>query len=515
MRLISRIAIALATAVTVTTVAAGASAETLEVQPGSSWCDTINAADPGDVVAMAPGDYSETCAIRAEGRSGDRIVVRSADPSDPARFTYDGRSSNVLDLVGGASYLTLEDLYFEPTKSDITAIKNKGAHHVRIEGCEFHGIGGVAIAVNGASEVDRRAITIVDNKFIDLDATGIYIGCHDGSTCQIDQVRIARNLIKNVESDAIGYGLEIKLNSVATIRDNTIYNAKGPALMVYGSDVGDAPSTIEGNYVSGSRTDSAILVGGGPAIVRNNVAKGGKYASIGTQDYGDRGLQSDIVIAHNTALPSDGAAISVDNWSSGSGNVIAHNAILSGSAAPLSPSDPAGTVRKNVACESAGECFEQGEQAPYDLWPKVDGPLHDAVSEASDDWVPSRDFMGVRRSPPLAVGAFERTDRTVDRDLGDGDPRPPRIEDESTGGDDAGSSDTDAADGGMDVGDQEPDATNPRDSATSEQDESGSSSDGSSEGSACSSTGEKPGTPGVWWLVVLVGLVRRFGARRE
>ena len=425
------------------------SAATHDVQPGSDWCDTINSAAPGDVVEFAAGDYPETCWIRATGEAGNRIVIRSADPDDPAHFTYDGNSSNVLDLVDGASYFTLKDLYFEPTQPAITAIKNKAAHHVRIEGCEFHGIGGISIAANGSSEVERSHIEIVDNRFIDLEATGIYIGCHDGEACQIDDTLIEGNLIKNVDSDNVGYGLEIKLNSVATIRDNAIYNAKGPALMVYGSNDGDDPSIVEGNYVEGSRTDSAILVGGGPAIVRNNVALGGNYASIGTQDYGGRGLQSGIRIVHNTVLPSDGAAIAVDNWTANSGNVIAHNAIFSGSKPALDPADPPGTVRDNVECSSASACFVRGDGAPYDLWPKQGGPLHDAVSDASADWVPDVDFMGIERSSPLDVGAFERVDRMFDREVGDGQPRPPRVDGDPMGDGDTGT----GSDTGMSGGD--------------------------------------------------------------
>lgn len=511
-----------------------AAAETHTVQPDSNWCDTINSAAPGDVVEFAPGDYPDTCAIRVSGEPDNRIVVRSADPADPAKLTYDGNSSNVIDLVDGTSYVTLENLYFEPTQQYIDAIKNKAGHHYRIEGCRFRGIGNVSISVNGSSNVNRRAIEIVDNEFIDLEGTGVYIGCHDGSTCQVDDVLFEGNLIKNVDAPegSVGYGIEIKKNSVATIRDNAIYNTKGPSVTVYGSDAGKDPSIIEGNVVAGSRTDSSILVAGGPAIVRNNVAWGGALASIGSQDYwGDASMQSGIVIVHNTVLPSDNAAISVENWSSGSGNVIAHNAILSGSGAGLSPDDPAGTVRDNVMCESASACFVGGGEVPYDLWPVEGGPLHDAIDDTSTDWIPGTDFMGIERTTPLDVGAFERTDRTFDREVGDGEPRPPRVESDGNGGDDTGPSGGDTGpapgDAGMEdggapdtgtgdtgSGDVPPDSDSDGNlDAGSSGAETGPGPSDSGGGCSCSNTGGSPALPTSLLLSLIGVLVLRRGPR--
>ena len=92
---------------------------------------------------------------------------------------------------------------------------------------------------------------------------------------------VERNLIDGVttpyDANAIGYGVQIKLNSFATIRDNSIYRTKGPGIMVYGSNQGGQASLLEGNYVEGSMQEGGIVIGGGPAVVRNNILVGNAY----------------------------------------------------------------------------------------------------------------------------------------------------------------------------------------------------------------------------------------------
>ena len=421
-----------------------AQAKTHSVGPNGDWCGKINGASPGDTVEMKPGDYSDTCFIRAKGKPSQRIVVESADPTpgNRAKFQYQGASSNVIDIVDGASYITLKNLIFMETKDAIDAIKIKGAHHIRVESCTFRKIGGIAISANGSYPTPKSDIEVIDSEFRDLEATGMYFGCHNGKDCQVDGVRVEGNLIVNVDSDNVGYGLEVKLNSTATIRDNAIYNTKGPGLMVYGADQQAQPSIVEGNYVEGSRNDGAIVVGGGPAVVRNNVALGGSIGGIVAQDYGGRGLQQDVRIVHNTVLPSDGPGIDVQNWKAGNGNVIAYNAILPGQAAAMDPKSPAAMVTGNVTCADPSKCFVDAANAPYDLWPKKAGPLHDAGGTGSESWAPQVDFMGVGRTGSYDVGAFERVDRMFPHEVGAEKRRPPRVSSMQPSADAGGADDT-------------------------------------------------------------------------
>jgi hypothetical protein len=39
----------------------------------------------------------------------------------------------------------------------------------------------------------------------------------------------------DAQEDEVGYGLQVKLNSTAVIRDNVIVDTKGPGIMVYGA----------------------------------------------------------------------------------------------------------------------------------------------------------------------------------------------------------------------------------------------------------------------------------------
>src|SRR5699024_8973767 len=164
---------------------------------------------------------------------------------------YAGRSSNVIDFDGDAGYIVLRDLFWHPTHDGIDGIKIKQGHDLLIENNTFEGIGGISISAN-STDVDH--VTVRRNAFRNLDATGLYFGCHNGKDCHATHILIEGNLFDHVDSDAVGYGMEVKLNSRAVIRDNTIYDTKGPGIMVYGSNRGDPPSVIEGNYVEGSRT---------------------------------------------------------------------------------------------------------------------------------------------------------------------------------------------------------------------------------------------------------------------
>jgi hypothetical protein len=129
----------------------------------------------------------------------------------------------------------------------------------------------------------------------------MYFGCHDGS-CSILDLVIEDNTIEGVDAPGrlIGYGMQIKLNSAATIRRNQISDTKGPCIMIYGAMDRERVSRVEDNVVRASRRSSGIVIGGGPVVVRGNVAIGHAQAGIAIEDYGDRGLLHDIDVSGNT-----------------------------------------------------------------------------------------------------------------------------------------------------------------------------------------------------------------------
>ena len=70
--------------------------------------------------------------------------------------------------------------------------------------------------------------------------------------------------------------------------------------MIYGALDRGRVSHVEDNVVRGSRRSSGIVIGGGPVVVRGNVAIGHAHAGITIEDYGDRGLLRDIEVTDNT-----------------------------------------------------------------------------------------------------------------------------------------------------------------------------------------------------------------------
>jgi hypothetical protein len=387
------------------TVANGVSSRV--VGPTEAWCSAINSAAPGTEVILLAGSYTSPCGITAVGTATAPVVVRSQNEAAGSRatFAYAGSTANVIEFRD-AAYVVLRGVTFAPTQAGVDAIRIRRANDVVIEGNEFAAIGGISVAAN---DNNTQRITVRQNTFTDLQTTGLYFGCHDGAACHATDILIEGNLIDGVTSPGVGYGIEVKLNSWATVRGNTILRTQGPGVMVYGSNRGDPASVVEQNYIEGSLTEGGVVVGGGPAIVRNNVLVGNAYGGVSAQDYNGRNLQAAVWIVHNTVLDNGDSGINVQNWQAGRGNVLANNAIRprSGTAA-VRPSTPAGTVTGNLTCGATSGCWEQATTKPYDLVPAAGSPLVDAGGTGTEGWRPAEDFEGMPRDSRPDVGAFER-----------------------------------------------------------------------------------------------------------
>jgi len=404
----------------------------IEVGPTDAWCNAINNASPGDEIVLISGLYTTPCMITPLGTPSNWVTIRSktGESNNQSTFAYSGSTSNVLELRD-AAFLIIRGFAFSPTQDGVDAIRIRQANDIIIEDNFFQGIGGVSIPANDRT---TQRIVIRSNVFRDLKSTALYFGCHDGiASCVSSELLIENNFINGVEptdSSSIGYGLQIKLNSYGTVRDNTIYNTKGPGIMVYGSNRIDLPSIVEGNYVEGSRNEGGIVIGGGPAIVRNNVLVGNAYGGISAQNYGGRDLQKKVWIIHNTILDNDDSGINVAAWQESRDNVIAFNAMsLRSGTSSIRPSFPTGTIMGNVNCTVTASCFVNSTTPPYDLWPAsdTDNPLINVAGNGTEAWRPADDFMGIPRGLAADVGAFERTSTNFDRSVGAENPRPLRV----------------------------------------------------------------------------------------
>jgi Bacterial Ig domain/Right handed beta helix region/Purple acid Phosphatase, N-terminal domain len=390
----------------------------------ANWCNTINGAAPGTTFVLAPGSYTDSCHITASGTAAAPITIRSQGSATASRanLVYNGTNSNLVDL--GGSYIAMRWLTLGPSQSGVDGIRIRGTHDDVIEENLFQSVGGVGVPNNDGGSTPR--ITIRNNVFNNGQSTVIYLGCHDGAVCHSPDALVEGNLINGAQpGDGVGSGVQIKLNSYATVRDNTIYNTTGAGIIIYGSSEGDPASVVEGNYVEGAQQDAGINTSGGPAIVRNNIVVGNGNFGIWAQDYNGRNLQTNVWLVENTVLNNQGGGISVQNWQSGRGDILAYNAItpLSGTSAF---SGGSGMVTGNITCSPAMVCFDQPSTEPFDLWPLSGGPLIGAAAGATAPLRPFDDFMGVLRPAAADAGAFQRTGSASGPAVGNGKPRPPR-----------------------------------------------------------------------------------------
>lgn len=372
-----------------------AAAVTVNVEPADDWCDAIRSAAPGDTVALSAGEFAGPCTIDHGGAEGAPVRVTAQDPDSPPLISYAGTSSNVIDVL--VSDVTLSGLTFGPTNPDIDAIKIKAGSRVTIEGCTFTGTGGISVAANST---DGDANAVLGCTFTDLQATGLYFGCHDG-TCKQTDVRIEDNVFDGVTSTAVGYAMELKLDSWGIVARNAIRDTKGPGIEIYGSSDGSVYTTVEQNLVFGGAS-GAIEIGGGPAIVRNNIVVGSTGGGIVSYDYGGRGLVRAVKIIGNTAIGEGAAAFSISGWTQGADLDLQDNAGLQrGNGVALPASIPGIPMEGNVECGPA--CFV--DEASLDLWPAEGGGLIDMGVTPSAALV--TDFCGQPRSGAPDVGAFE------------------------------------------------------------------------------------------------------------
>ena len=219
---------------------------------------------------------------------------------------------------------------------------------------------------------------------------------------------IADNLIVGVDSAAVGYGLEIKLDSYGVVRDNVIDDTKGPGIEIYGSPELSRRSIVEGNIVGGSRESSSLEIGGGPALVRNNIVLGGSYAALRVYDYNSWGNVHDIQLLGNTVIGDEGPAIRLGGaWVAGKSLELTGNAAWqeAGMGPAIPEAVPGVETAGNVDCSAPAECWV--DAANRDLWP-VDGGSLLTMGAAPSLAELTEDFCGNARGAVPHVGAFEQ-----------------------------------------------------------------------------------------------------------
>jgi hypothetical protein len=197
----------------------------------------------------------------------------------------------------------------------------------------------------------------------------------------------------------------VKLNSSAVIRDNVILDTKGPGIMVYGSRDLVNVSLVERNVTMRSRTSSGIVLGGGPATVRNNVTASNAEAGIALEDYQRRGLLRGIVVANNSVYQNEVGGMAVPG--AGLRDVaMINNAVHARGGTPALPTLRSGLrLAGNVNCTWV-QCF--ANPIGMDFSPFPGSMLVGAGIVGLSVSLPSEDFFGARRAVPPTAGAIER-----------------------------------------------------------------------------------------------------------
>lgn len=367
----------------------------VEVRPGEDWCRSLATLAPGAELVLLPGDHPGGCSIRNGGSAAAPRVVRSKDRHRPARIVYTGHATNVVNVR--ASGIVLRDLRFAPTRPGVDAIRIYEGRDIAIERCEFDGLGGIAVAATHAS-VERVAVR--DSTFRRSNATAMYFGCHEGARCAATGLVIERNYIDGVDAadPQIGYGVQLKLNSWGVVRDNVIVDTKGPAIMVYGAADATRASVIERNLVVGSRQSSGVVVGGGPAVVRNNIALGSAEAGIALLDYGQRGLLRGIAVLHNSLYGNRAGGVTVPPAGALDARLVNNLAHAPEGAAAL----PA--PRENLALAGNVDCSRRSCFADPERWDVSPAGAHRVDADAAG---PADDYAGAPRGPSPLAGALE------------------------------------------------------------------------------------------------------------
>jgi parallel beta helix pectate lyase-like protein len=378
-------------------------ASAAEIGPADDFCSAANNLAPGEDLVLRPGDYQGPCTLVIGGLPRSPVIIRAADLQQRPRLIYRGRDVNVLDIKG--NHITVRGLTIGPSAQDVDGIRVFSTTDVVIEDCEFDGIGGVAVA---ATHNSVAGLVVRRNVITNSESTAMYFGCHDGFTCSVSGLVVERNFIRNVRAahPEIGYGIQVKLNSAAVVRDNVIIHTKGPGIMVYGSRDLYSRSVVDRNLVMGSQTSSGIVVGGGPTAVRNNILLLNHDAGIALEDYHSRGLLRSIVVSHNTLYRNAAGGVTIPDGAYVRDVAIINNAVQTtqGTAAiPRNRTDV--DLVGNVDCTWV-VCFTNPEA--IDFSPVNGSPLFASASRRGPDSVPPDDYFGTERGLAPMAGAIQR-----------------------------------------------------------------------------------------------------------
>lgn len=397
-------------------VAMPASAAIVDVGPGDDVEGAINAAQPGDEIVLADGEYTltERFSFAIAGTPAAPIIIRAADGASP-HLHRPNADQNIVD-IDSATWVEIRGIEFSGGSA---GIRISAADNLTIEDCEIHDTADVALRANDGG-VTYESLHIVHNHIHDTDGTGegMYLGCNMDA-CRLANAVIERNWVHHTNQASVvqGDGIELKEGSHdCVIRDNVIHDTNYPCILTYSAGGGGA-NVIERN-VMWNCGDHGIQ-SAADATIRNNIILSANASGIAMQMH-QSGSPDNLQVTHNTILKAAGDAIALRD-AVGS-VVIANNAVYAqaGSAIFIGGGNNAGViVAGNVGLGGvsggAGGGYVDGDLAldfvnghfggapPIDVFPAPGGGLV-AAGEAA--YVADDDFNTLARGGVADVGAY-------------------------------------------------------------------------------------------------------------
>jgi nitrous oxidase accessory protein len=230
--------------------------------------EALNAAEPGDVILIAGGDYPENLLItksvtlQGAGRDFVSIVGDGTVPTVVISKAKNVVISGVTITNGRTgiemadSSLTLSDAVLKrnirrglSAERSVVEIKDSEVLETQPDAEGFQGSG---IRIGDHSKVTITNVTVTGNARV-----GIAVG--DSSEATITGSKVLDTMPN--ASGAFGYGIEIAVNSKATIRENTVSGNTGVGISV----IERSEAVIESNQITDQKPDGSGIRGYGIA----------------------------------------------------------------------------------------------------------------------------------------------------------------------------------------------------------------------------------------------------------
>lgn len=394
-----------------------AAAAVVNVAPGDDVEAAINAAQPGDEIVLADGEYvlADRFGITIAGTEGAPIIIRAADGASPLLHRPNA-DQNIVD-IDAATWAEIRGIRFQGGSA---GIRISAADHLTISDCEIFGTNDVALRANDGGAM-YESLHIVGNHIHDTNNTGegMYLGCNENA-CQVANSVIERNWVHHTNQASVsqGDGIELKEGSHDNvIRDNVIHDTNYPCILTYGT-VGNGGANVIERNVMWNCGDHGIQ-SAADAVIRNNIILSSNASGIAMQMH-QSGSPANLQVTHNTILKATGDAIALRN--AVGDVVIANNAVYAqaGAAIFVGAGDNAGVVLAGNVGQGGvsggpGGGYVDGDPSvdmldghfggapPIDVFPAPGGALVGAGDAA---YVADDDFNTLSRGGVADVGAY-------------------------------------------------------------------------------------------------------------